>query len=272
MPELPEVETTRQGLAPHLIGRTIVTAVCRVAKLRLPLDPALPQLLIGQTVTALERRGKYLLLRCTGGTLLIHLGMTGHLRLFAPDVPAAKFDHFELTLSDGRIMRLSDPRKFGTIVWTETDPLRHPLLSGSGPEPLEDAFNGACLYQQTRRRGAAIKLVLMDNRVVVGVGNIYANETCFRLRLNPATPARELSQAQCDHVATTVREVLQEAIAMGGTTLRDYVDSEGKPGYFRLVLAVYGREGKPCLTCGNTIKRSVLSGRSTFWCPVCQKQ
>ena len=271
MPELPEVETTRQGLAPHLLGRTITHVICRAAKLRLPLDPALPLHLPGQTITAVERRGKYLLLRCTDGTLIIHLGMTGHLRLFAAKVPAAKYDHFELQLDDNRTLRLSDPRKFGTVIWTNADPLLHPLLAGLGPEPLGGAFTGDYLHQQTRRRGSAIKVVLMDNRVVVGVGNIYANEACFRLRINPATPARELTRTQCDQAAAVVQQVLREAIALGGTTLRDYVDSNGAPGYFRLKLKVYSREGKPCPACGTAISRGSLGGRSTYWCANCQK-
>lgn len=271
MPELPEVETTRRGLAPHLLGRTITEAVCRVPKLRLPLDPALPLLLPGQTITGLERRGKYLLLRCTGGTLLIHLGMTGHLRLFATEMPAAKYDHFQLVLDDGRTLRLSDPRKFGTVVWTAGEPLQHPLLADLGPEPLTDAFTGNYLFSKLRNRQSAVKLALMDNRVVVGVGNIYANEVCFRAGLNPATPGRQLSREQCEHLVVCVQEVLREAIAMGGTTLRDYVDSNGKPGYFRLMLAVYGREGEPCPTCSAPVERTSLGGRSTYWCPTCQQ-
>lgn len=271
MPELPEVETTRNGLAPHLIGSTITGAISRTAKLRLPLDRALPEQLAGQTITAIDRRGKYLLLRCTSGTLIIHLGMTGHLRMFTASAPAAKYDHFELQLADGRLLRLSDPRKFGTVIWTDADPTTHPLLAGLGPEPLGDDFSGDYLHLAIRARKTALKVVLMDNKVVVGVGNIYANETCFRARLDPARPANHLTQADCNLVATCVREVLHEAIALGGTTLRDYVDSNGEPGYFRLQLEVYGRAGATCLTCGTTIQRIALGGRSTFWCPVCQK-
>ncbi len=271
MPELPEVETTRNGLAPHLCGRAIIGALCRTTKLRLPLDPALPEQLAGQTITAVDRRGKYLLLRCSNGTLIIHLGMTGYLRLFAANTLAAKYDHFEVQLADGRLLRLSDPRKFGTVVWTTTDPASHPLLAGLGPEPLGGDFTGVYLHRAIRARKTALKVVLMDNKVVVGVGNIYANETCFRARLNPARPANQLTQAECDLLATCVKEVLHEAIAMGGTTLRDYVDSNGEPGYFRLQLAVYGRDGASCLTCGTTIQRITQGGRSTFWCPVCQK-
>ena len=270
MPELPEVETTRRGLAPHLVNRSIVDVICRVPKLRLPLDPFLPRLLSGQTVLTLERRGKYLLLGCNDGTLLIHLGMTGHLRIFAANTPPDKYDHFELTMDDGRLLRLSDPRKFGIVTWISGDPHAHPLLYGLGPEPLENDFTGDYLHQQTRRRQSAIKLVLMDNRVVVGVGNIYANESCFLMGINPATPARELTKTACARAAAMVREVLQEAIARGVATLNDYVDSSGTPTYFRLQPAVYGREGEPCPTCSSAIRRSLLAGRSTYWCPTCQ--
>jgi formamidopyrimidine-DNA glycosylase len=271
MPELPEVETTRRGLAPYLLGQTITNAICRVRKLRLPLDPNLPNQLAGQLITAVDRRGKFLLLRCSNGTLLIHLGMTGHLRLFTPDRPHAQYDHFELQLDSGRILRLSDPRKFGTVLWTTDDPLVHPLLAGQGPEPLSTDFSGDNLYRRTRQRKTALKVLLMDNRVVVGVGNIYANESCFRAGLAPDTPAGLLTQQQCAGVVEIIKQVLLEAIALGGTTLRDYVDSNGEPGYFRLQLAVYGRQGKPCPACGTEIKRVKLGGRSTYWCPDCQQ-
>jgi formamidopyrimidine-DNA glycosylase len=271
MPELPEVETTRLGLAPHLIGRTITGVICRVQKLRLPLDPTLPHVLVGQTITAVERRGKYLLLRSASGTLLIHLGMSGHLRLYTGGTPATAYDHVELSLDNGRLLRLADPRKFGTVVWTTVNPLQHPLLVDLGPEPLVGDFTGDYLFAATRNRRIALKLLLMNNQVVVGVGNIYANESCFRARISPFIPAQQLSLTDCKHLVAMVQKVLREAIALGGTTLGDYVDSHGEPGYFSLKLAVYGREGKPCPVCGTAIIREPQGGRSTYWCSVCQK-
>jgi formamidopyrimidine-DNA glycosylase len=196
--------------------------------------------------------------------------MTGHLRLFAGDTPALPYDHFEFTLKNGRCLRLSDPRKFGTVVWCPGDPLQHPLLAGLGPEPLDGAFTGSYLHAITRKRRVAIKVLLMNNHVVVGVGNIYANEACFRMGLDPARAAQELSRKQCDQLVAIVQEVLREAISLGGTTLRDYVDSHGEPGYFRLKLAVYGQQGNPCPTCGVPIAKKTLGGRSTYWCPRCQ--
>jgi formamidopyrimidine-DNA glycosylase len=271
MPELPEVETTRRGLEPHLVGRTIVAFTARAPKLRLPLTGDLAVQLAGRRIVEVARRGKYLLVRCDAGTLVIHLGMTGHLRLVPAETPAGRHDHVELLLDNRQLLRLTDPRKFGTVLWTATDPLQHPLLATLGPEPLGAGFGGAYLYAKSRGRRVAVKPFLMDSRVVVGVGNIYASEALFRAGVDPATTAGLLSEATCAGLAEAVRSVLEEAIAQGGTTLNEFLVGEERPGYFRLKLAVYGRAGEPCTACGAAIISSRLGGRSTCWCPVCQR-
>jgi len=270
MPELPEVETTRRGIAPHLTGRTISGITLRTAKLRQPLSAELPRQLAGQRIEAVERRGKYLLFACSGGTLLLHLGMTGHLRLVPTGTPPGRHDHVELHLDNGTTLRFTDPRKFGTLLWLTTDPHSHPLLAELGPEPLSDRFSGDYLYQRSRGRSVAVKLFIMNSRIVVGVGNIYANEALFRARVNPGQASGSLNEEQAERLATAVHQVLDEAIARGGTTLHDYLDADGNPGYFRLELQAYGRGGEPCSTCGATLQLSRLGGRSTCWCPVCQ--
>ena len=271
MPELPEVETTRRGIAPHLVGRTIIGFTARVTKLRLPLPEDLSRQLAGQRVAEVTRRGKYLLVRCDAGTLIIHLGMTGHLRLVPAETPAGRHDHVELLLDNRLLLRLTDSRKFGTVLWTADDPLLHPLLASLGPEPFEAGFDGPCLYTKSRGRRLAVKPFLMDSRVVVGVGNIYANEALFRAGIDPATPAGVLSEVDCGNLAEAVRSVLDEAIVLGGTTLEEFLVGEERPGYFRLKLAVYGRAGEPCPRCTSAIFLSRLGGRSTYWCPVCQR-
>ncbi len=270
MPELPEVETTRRGLAPHLLGRTICGVTLRTAKLRLPLAAELPQQLHGQRINSVKRRGKYLLFACEGGTLLLHLGMSGHLRLVPAATVPGKYDHVDLQFDNGTLLRFTDPRKFGTLLWLTTDPLRHPLLAGLGPEPLADGFSADYLFQSSRGRKTAIKLFIMNSRIVVGLGNIYANEALFRAGINPAQAAGSLTVEEAERLTIAVRRVLDEAIARGGTTLRDYLDAAGSPGYFRLELQVYGRGGDPCMVCGTPLQLSRLGGRSTCWCPVCQ--
>lgn len=270
MPELPEVETTRRGLAPHLLGRTISGVTLRAAKLRLPLAADLPQTLTGRRIDAVTRRGKYLLFACSGGTLLLHLGMTGHLRLVPVATPPGKYDHVELLLDNGTMLRFTDPRKFGTLLWLTDDPFSHPLLAGLGPEPLGPDFSADYLYRRSRRRSVAIKLFIMNSTMVVGVGNIYANEALFRAAINPALPAGSLTEDQCARLAAAIRAVLEEAIARGGTTLHDYLDADGRPGYFSLELQAYGRGGEACTVCGSPLQASRLGGRSTCWCPTCQ--
>jgi formamidopyrimidine-DNA glycosylase len=271
MPELPEVETILRGLAPHLTGQKIAGAVIRNPRLRWPVPSRLPAILRHRTVRALRRRAKYLLVECGGGTLLLHLGMSGSLRLLPAATPAGKHDHFDLPLENGMAVRLRDPRRFGAVLWLEGEASRHPLLAHLGPEPLGDGFDADYLYRATRKRRAAIKPVIMDSRVVAGVGNIYASEALFRAGIRPQGAAGKLSLARCDRLAQTIRETLAEAIAQGGSSLRDFADSNGNPGHFQRQHWVYGRAGQPCRACGATIKQIRQGQRSSFYCPVCQK-
>lgn len=271
MPELPEVETTRRGLAPHLVNQRILTAVVRNPALRLPVPRELAQQLAGATIRALDRRGKYLLIDCTRGTLVIHLGMSGRLWLVDAASAAQAHDHFDLVLENGTAVRLRDPRRFGLVLWSGGDPLAHALLASIGPEPLSPAFDGQWLYEVTRRRAAAVKLVLMDSRVVAGVGNIYASEALFRAGINPKLPARRIGRARYDVLAVHVRETLKAAIRAGGSTLRDFVGGDGRAGYFQNEHLVYGRGGAPCLRCATPIREMRQGSRSTFYCPSCQR-
>ena len=272
MPELPEVETTRRGLAPHLVNQRIRTAIVRNASLRVPVPRDLPKLVANRTIERVDRRGKYLLIGCGTGTLIVHLGMSGRLWLVDSKTPVEVHDHFDLVLANGRAVRLRDPRRFGLVVWQTGDPLTHPLLAQIGPEPLSDGFDGAWLYRITRTRSAAIKLVLMDSHVVAGVGNIYASEALFRAGINPKTPARRIGLARYEVLAEKVRETLQAAIQAGGSTLRDYVGGDGRAGYFQNEHLVYDRAGKPCTRCGGAIRELRQGARSTFYCPVCQRR
>lgn len=271
MPELPEVETTRRGIEQHLLGKTVTAVILRAHKLRFPLEQSLCSILPSRSFSEVSRRGKYLLLAMDGGTLLIHLGMSGHLHLSAPGSPAGKHDHFELELDDRSLLRLNDPRKFGAVLWLEGDPGSHPLLAGLGPEPLENDFSAEYLHKISRKRSVSVKLLLMNSRLIVGVGNIYANEALFHARIAPQRPAGSLSMVECEQLVTAVKAVLSEAIKRGGTSLRDYVDVEGNPGYFGLNLHVYGREGEVCRVCAAALRQSRLGGRATCWCPVCQE-
>ena len=270
MPELPEVETTLRGLAPHLLGQCIADVVIRHPHLRWPIPKNLPKILGGLTIRAISRRAKYLLLECDSGTLILHLGMSGSLRILPADTAIEKHDHFDLLLANGFLMRLRDPRRFGAVLWCEGDPAQHPLLAQLGPEPLQENFDADYLYRATRKRSAAIKLVIMDGHVVVGVGNIYANEALFRAGIRPQLVAGKLSTPRCARLVQTIRETLTEAIALGGSSLRDFVNSDGKPGYFQQHYWVYGRTGEPCHACGAPIKQIKQGQRSSFYCPVCQ--
>jgi len=271
MPELPEVETTLRGLMPHLIGQRIKQITIRNPHLRWPIPGNLPNILRDQTIIKLQRRAKYLLLQCERGTLILHLGMSGSLRVLPANTPAEKHDHFDLLLANGTLLRLRDPRRFGAVLWHEGDISQHPLLASLGPEPLLQDFDAAYLYRATRKRSASIKQVIMDSHVVVGVGNIYASEALFHAGIRPQLTAGKLSQPRCARLVQTIRATLTASIAQGGSTLRDFTDSNGKPGYFQQHYAVYGRAGEPCRICGTAIKRSVQSQRSTFYCPCCQK-
>jgi formamidopyrimidine-DNA glycosylase len=276
MPELPEVEITRRGLAAHLTGLTIADAVIRNGSLRWPIPKNLPKLLRGQKIRSLKRRAKYLLMDCGSGTLILHLGMSGSLRILPANTPPDKHDHFDLVLSNGTLMRLRDPRRFGAVLWHRGDVHTHPLLASLGPEPLPDAskksdFDARYLYEATRGRSASIKQCVMDSRIVVGVGNIYANEALFRAGIRPQLAAGKLSLPRCEQLVEAIRATLNEAIQQGGSSLRDFVDTSGQPGYFQQTYWVYGRAGEPCRRCGATIKQTRQGQRSSFYCGSCQK-
>jgi formamidopyrimidine-DNA glycosylase len=272
MPELPEVETTRRGLAPHLLDQRIRTAIVRNHAMRQPIPRRLPQLVAGETIDSVARRAKYLLIGCGAGTLIVHLGMSGRLWLVEAGTPPGLHDHFDLVLENGTAVRLRDPRRFGLVLWQTGDVGQHPLLANIGPEPLTGDFSGATLHEATRNRTAAVKLVLMDSRVVAGVGNIYASEALFRARINPQIAAHRVSRARYDVLADKVRETLEAAIRAGGSTLRDYVGGDGRAGYFQNEHLVYGRAGEPCRVCGTAIREIKQGQRATFYCPVCQRR
>lgn len=271
MPELPEVETTRRGIEPQLRGH-IVTRMCvRESRLRWPVPRSLVKELPGQRIESVRRRAKYLLLDTAAGSALLHLGMSGSLRMVFADTPPGAHDHIDLILDTGRSLRFTDPRRFGSLLWTREDPLAHPLLASLGPEPLERAFDGSYLHQRARGRRVAVKPFLMDSRIVVGVGNIYASEALFRACIHPKRAAGRISRSRMERLAGAVKDVLCDALRAGGTTLRDYSDSEGSPGHFAQDLRVYGRESLPCPNCREPIRAITLGQRSTYYCPRCQR-
>ncbi len=275
MPELPEVETTRRGIAPHVTGRRVLAVTLRRADLRWPIPDQVSQLLPGQRIDAVERRAKYLLLHTAAGSALLHLGMSGVLRVLPPDAPVGKHDHVDIALERTteqapRILRFTDPRRFGCLLW-QAPGETHELLANLGPEPLTDAFDGDLLWHLSRSRTAAVKLFLMDNHVVVGVGNIYASEALFAAGIDPRRAAGTISRARYARLVMEVKRILAWAIERGGTTLRDFLSPDGAPGYFFRELYVYGRAGEPCRVCGMAIRQVSLGQRSTFWCPHCQR-
>jgi len=270
MPELPEVETTRCGIAPALVGHTIQQVVIRERSLRWPVPQDIENRLRGQRVLQLTRRAKYLLLETTGGTALIHLGMSGSMRITAADEPPEKHDHFEIQSSSGDIVRFNDPRRFGSLLWAGAWPAKHALLVELGPEPLSEDFSGAYLHATGKGRKVAIKQHIMNSKVVAGVGNIYANEALFRAGIHPARAAGRIALARMEVLATEIRSVLRDAIRQGGTTLRDYRGGDGKPGYFRQQLLVYERGDEACKRCGTAIKRTTQGQRATYYCHSCQ--
>jgi formamidopyrimidine-DNA glycosylase len=275
LPELPEVETTRRGIAPYLIGRRVTGVILRRPDLRWPIPAEVSELLPGQCIDAVERRAKYLLLHTEVGSALLHLGMSGVLRVLPPDAPIGKHDHVDIALERTaaqapRILRFTDPRRFGCLLW-QAPGETHELLAKLGPEPLTDAFDGDLLWYLSRSRKAAVKLFLMDNAVVVGVGNIYASEALFAAGIDPRRAAGSVSRARYARLAMEVKRILAWAIERGGTTLRDFISPDGAPGYFFRELNVYGREGESCKTCDTPIRQTVLGQRSTFWCPHCQR-
>jgi formamidopyrimidine-DNA glycosylase len=273
MPELPEVEVTRRGVAPHLEGRIVTGVTLRHTGLRWPFPEDLQERLHGFPIRSTGRRGKYLLIRFDHGTLIVHLGMSGHLRILPIETPPQKHDHFDLIVGD-QLLRLTDPRRFGAVLWHgEQDGAinDHILLRGLGVEPLEDAFSAQVLFRNTRNRAAAIKQVLLAGDIVVGVGNIYASESLFKACINPKTPARRISLARYEKLAAAIRETLAAAIEKGGSTLRDFVGVDGQSGYFQQTYFVYDRAGEPCRICKTPIRQIVQGQRSTFYCPNCQK-
>lgn len=270
MPELPEVETTRQGIAPHCEGQIITRVLVRNGRLRWPVPDDLAARLQGQVIRTVERRAKYLFLHFDKGTVIVHLGMSGSLRVITDNTPAMSHDHVELTLDNGRILRFNDPRRFGCWLWTD-DCSAHPLIRDLGPEPLSEAFSGAWLFRLSRGKQAPIKSFIMDNHAVVGVGNIYANEALFKAGIHPKRKAGRISLDRYHRLASAIKETLSAAILMGGTTLRDFVNSDGKPGYFAQSLLVYGRGGDNCVECHSTLKEVRMNNRSTVYCPRCQR-
>jgi formamidopyrimidine-DNA glycosylase len=270
VPELPEVETTRQGIAPHCEGRTVTRVTVRNPKLRWPVPDDLAARLEGQTIRAVDRRAKYLFLVFDQGTVIVHLGMSGSLRVITDDTPPLTHDHIDLALDSGITLRFNDPRRFGCWLWTDA-PLTHPLIAHLGPEPLSGDFNGPLLFRLSRGKQTPVKSFLMDNHVVVGVGNIYANEALFKAGIHPRRKAGRISLDRYHRLAEAVRETLSAAILMGGTTLRDFVNSDGKPGYFAQSLLVYGRGGESCKHCGLPLKEIRMNNRSTVYCPKCQR-
>jgi formamidopyrimidine-DNA glycosylase len=271
MPELPEVETTRRGVEPHVVGRRIVEMRLYEKRLRWKVQEDLPDLVVGQVIRHAKRRAKYLLLELDSGTLMLHLGMSGSLRVLPADVPLLSHDHFDIILSSGNTLRFNDPRRFGSLHYISGDPEQHPLLAKLAPEPLEAAFNADYLWRVTRRRKVAIKQLLMNSQLVVGVGNIYASEALFKAKVRPKRQARNLTREEVTRLVKAVKSVLSMAIKVGGTTLRDYVGADGEPGYFRQKLFVYERNKQPCRTCTTPVRQLTQGQRSTYYCPTCQK-
>lgn len=273
MPELPEVEVTRRGVAPYLEQHTVSAVVLRRSGLRWPFPSDLPALLSGRTIRGTGRRGKYLLIRFDHGTLIIHLGMSGHLRILPLDSAPQKHDHFDLVLGSC-LLRMTDPRRFGAVLWhgcEEGAVDQHILLRGLGVEPLGEQFSAQTLYRHTRQRSAAIKQVLLAGDIVVGVGNIYASESLFRAGIHPKTPAKRISLARYEKLADAIRVILAAAIEQGGSTLRDFVGADGQSGYFQQSYFVYDRSGEPCRVCGTAVRQIKQGQRSTFYCVSCQK-
>ncbi len=272
MPELPEVETTRRGIAPALEGSQIKELRVRERRLRWPVPDGLEGRLRGQPVLSVVRRAKYLLLETPAGCAMVHLGMSGSMRIVPPDEQPEKHDHFDIVTDRGEIVRFNDPRRFGSLLWTGAQPETHPLLAELGPEPLSDEFNGVYLWQSARRRRVAIKQHIMNSHVVVGVGNIYASEALFRAGINPKRAAGRISRQRMQKLCDAIKAVLSEAIEVGGTTLRDYRGGDGKPGYFRQRLNVYERGGEPCRVCATPVSRIIQGQRATYYCKTCQRQ
>lgn len=270
MPELPEVETTCRGLAPHILGKRVDGVLLRRDTLRWPIPFEIVEQLPGQHIAGIERRAKYLLMHTKAGSALWHLGMSGSMRVLKSGTPAGKHDHVDIELAGRRIIRFTDPRRFGCLLWQPIGEI-HPLLQKLGPEPLSDAFTGDYLFRRSRGKTAPVKSFLMDQTVVVGVGNIYAAESLFRAGISPLREAGSISRPRYEKLALAAKEILAYAIERGGTTLRDFINPDSEPGYFEQELDVYGREGMPCKYCGSTLRASRLNNRAGAWCPRCQR-
>jgi formamidopyrimidine-DNA glycosylase len=270
MPELPEVETTRRGVLPHLLDKTISAVLVRQSQLRWPVPSNIITELPGSTITRIERRGKYLLFISPRGCLIIHLGMSGSLRITTPSHAAGKHDHLDVVFTDDTVLRYNDPRKFGAVLWHTAAIDQHPLLRNLGPEPLSTAFDGQYLWQAAQQRRIPVKTLIMDHHVVVGVGNIYASESLFVAGIRPTRRACDVSLTEYQQLASAIQAVLTAAITQGGTTLRDFSNAEGKPGYFQQALRVYGRAQLPCWQCQAAIEPVKIGQRSSFYCPQCQ--
>ena len=271
MPELPEVETSRRGIEPHILGQKVRDVIIRQKKLRWAIPSQLKKYIVNQTVLQVERRAKYILINFETGCVILHLGMSGSLRITDQKVIPDKHDHLDICFANNKILRLRDPRKFGAVLWTRSDPLKHKLLKSLGPEPLEDEFNGDYLYARAQKRKVDIKSLIMNSHIVVGVGNIYASESLFRAGINPKRSAHRISRQRYEQLVTAIKQILQRAVEQGGTTLRDFTRENGKPGYFQQTLAVYGRSDEPCIQCGNKIRQFKQSQRTTYYCSHCQR-
>ena len=270
MPELPEVETSRRGIAPWVENQRVTDVIVRDRRLRWPVPEHLEERLEGQTIRSVRRRAKYLFLDTDGGSAIMHLGMSGSLRIIEADEPAGRHDHVDLRMASGKALRFRDPRRFGSLLWS-TVPEEHPLIRSLGPEPLSDAFDGEHLWNASRGRRVAIKQLVMNAGIVVGVGNIYASEALFIAGIHPRRRSDRIARHRMDLLADAIRQVLAKAIDAGGTTLRDFYGGDGAPGYFRQELAVYARDGEPCVRCEAPLSAIVLGQRSTFYCKHCQR-
>lgn len=272
MPELPEVETTLCGIKPHINQKKVVDVLIRHPRLRWPIPKNLKKEIIGEVLRNVTRRAKYLLLSFDTGTLILHLGMSGRLRILDANEPANKHDHLDIVFSNKKCLRFTDPRRFGAALWTDEDPMQHPLLIDIGPEPLESDFDGTYLFNLAQKRKTPIKSFIMDSKIVAGVGNIYATEALFQAHIHPETPAGAVTRAQFNKLVAAIKSILASAIKKGGTTLKDFTRSDGSPGYFSIELKAYGRAGEPCVRCKTPLTLIKLGQRSTVYCPKCQKR
>jgi formamidopyrimidine-DNA glycosylase len=271
MPELPEVEVCKRGIEPHVLNQNVSDVVVRNAKMRWPITPTISDI-CGEKVIYVNRRAKYLLLGTSKGILMLHLGMSGTIRVIDKDTPVTKHDHFDLVLENGLALRLNDPRRFGSVLWITEDITEHPLIKNLGPEPLSPDFTDNCLFEKSRNKTVAIKTFLMNNHVVVGVGNIYANESLFKAGIDPRKHAGKVSKKRYIELTKHIKQTLAHAIEQGGTTLKDFTQSDGKPGYFAQELLVYGRGGQLCFICKEKLQEIKQAGRATVFCPTCQKK